>query len=53
MNDVREMTISDVVEFCIDYKNREKAAMDRAERSKNVKHYRMASPEERRKFLDS
>lgn len=53
MNDVKEMTIGDLVDICIDYNNRERAAQEKAERSKNVKHYRMATPEERRKFLDS
>lgn len=53
MADVREMTIGDLVDFCIDYNNREKRAQESAERSKNVKHYRMATAEERRKFLDS
>ena len=53
MNDVREMTIGDLVDICIDYNNRQKAAEEKAERSKKVKHYRMATPEERRQFLDS
>lgn len=53
MNDVKEMTIGDLVDICIDYNNREKAAQEKADRSKNVKHYRMATPEETRKFLDS
>lgn len=53
MNDVREMAIGDLVDICIDYNNREKAAQEKAERRKNVKHYRMATPEETRQFLDS
>lgn len=53
MADVKEMTIGDVVDICIDYNARDKAAREKEERSKNVKHYRMATPEERRQFLDS
>lgn len=53
MTDVREMMIGDLVDFCIDYNDREKASREKAERSKNVKHYRMATPEETRQFLDS
>ena len=53
MNDVKEMTIGDLVDICIDYNNRERAAQEKADRSKSVKHDRMATPEETRKFLDS
>lgn len=45
------MQLGQVVDFVLDYNERQKAAEERAERRKNMKHYRLASPDEVDAFL--
>lgn len=46
MQDIRKMQLGHLVDFVVDYNERQKAAEERAERQKSVKHYRLASKDE-------
>lgn len=47
MQDIKRMTLGQVVDFTIDYNKRQKDADERAERrQKATKHYRLASKDE-------
>ena len=46
MQDIRRMQLGYLVDFVVDYNERQKQADEKAERQKNMKHYRLASKEE-------
>lgn len=46
MQDIKNLSLGRVVDFVIDYNNRQKDAEERAERQKSTKHYRLASKDE-------
>ena len=51
MADIRKMQLGTVVDFVIEYNNRQKKAEERAEHASKVKHYRRASQAEIDAFL--
>lgn len=51
MEDIRSMQLGDLVDFCIDFNNRDRDSQAAAEHQKQVKHYRMATPAEIDAFL--
>lgn len=53
MSDIRRMQLGQVVDFTIDYNERQKDAEKTAERQKTMKHYRLATPEEISEFTRS
>lgn len=46
IQDIKRMTLGQVVDFTIDYNRRQKDAEERTERKQNTKHYRLASKDE-------
>lgn len=51
ITDVKEMQLGTVVDFVIDYNERQKQGEEKKEHKKAVKHYRLATPEESSAFL--
>ena len=51
MQDIRRMQLGHLVDFVLDYNQRQKEGEERAERRKNMKHYRLASKDEVDAFL--
>lgn len=51
MEDISSMQLADLVDFCIDYNNRERDSQTATEHQKKVKHYRLATPAEIDAFL--
>lgn len=53
MADIKEMQLGDLVDFIIDYNERQKQGQEREKHKKAVKHYRLATPEETSAMLRS
>ena len=46
MSDIKKMQLGQVVDFVIDFNERQKQGQEQEEHKKSVKHYRLATPEE-------
>lgn len=46
MQDIRRLQLGQVVDFVIDYNQRQKEAQETAERRSKAKHYRLATKDE-------
>ena len=51
MQDIKRIQLGQVVDFCIDYNQRQKEAEEKAERRSKAKHYRLATKDEVDAFL--
>lgn len=46
MADLKELQLGDLVDFVIDYNERQKQGKEQEEKAKATTHYRLATPEE-------
>ena len=53
MQDIRRMQLGHVVDFVIEYNERQKRSEQQTEKKRNVKHYRLATQEETDMMLRS
>ena len=53
MDAIRRMQLGQIVDFVIDYNERQKEAHQTEERRKTMKHYRLATPKETSEFARS
>ena len=53
MQDLRRMQLGHVVDFVIEYNERQKRSEQQTEKKRNVKHYRLATKEETDMMLRS
>ena len=53
MDAIRRMQLGQIVDFVIDYNERQKEAQQTEERRKTMKHYRLATPKETSEFARS
>lgn len=53
MQDIRSMQLGQLIDFVIDYNDRQKESERAAERQKTMKHYKLATPQEISEFTRS